>query len=104
MSQVLAQQTSRHRSILKSNEVFLAACDAFGADESHPPPLKSGWRRQPPTIDASDDFLRAEAIARDRLAAIASAFGVDGFTEMPYSNNGYLLRKASCSMSPPVFR
>lgn len=90
MGQVLTQLTKRHGKMLKQGEVFLAACDAFGADEAHPPPLAHG-RRQPPSVDADDDLLRAEAAARDRLASVATTFGVEGFSELPYSNNGYLL-------------
>lgn len=90
-SQVLAQQTKRHRKLLKQGEIFLAACDTFGADESHPPPLKVGWRRRELTIDASDEVLRSEAAARNRLARVAAVLGVEGFTQMPYSSTGYLL-------------
>lgn len=90
-SQILARQTKRHRRLLKKGEVFLAACDAFGADESHPPPLSAGWRRRELTIDASSHALRAEAAARDRLASVARLLEVGGFTSMPYSPTGYLL-------------
>lgn len=90
-NQILAQQTRRHRKLLKPGEVFLAACDAFGGDESHPPPLSSGWRRGQLTIDATDEALRLEAAARDRLARVAGVLGIGGFSEMPYSPTGYLL-------------
>lgn len=89
--QILGQQTKRHRQLLKKGEIFLAACDAFGADESHPPPLSTGWNRRRLTIDASDVALRAEAAARTRLANVARLLDVGGFTAMPFSLTGYLL-------------
>ncbi len=90
---VLAQLTKRHRKLLKPGEVFLAACDAFSASEPHPEPLGSRRRRQPVEVTSSEERLRREAAARFRLTSVQAALGVhdDEFSELPPSDNGYLL-------------
>ena len=93
VAKILRRQTKRHRKLLKSGEVFLAACDVFGAGEPHPAPLKTGLRRQQVVVTTSDEDLKREAAARFRLTSVQIAIGMqdDVFSELPPSGNGYLL-------------
>jgi hypothetical protein len=90
---VLAQLTKRHRKLLKTGEVFLAACDAFSASEPHPEPLSSRRRHRPVAVTSSEERLGREAAARFRLTSVQAALSVhdDDFTELPPSDNGFLL-------------
>ncbi len=90
---LLAQLTRRHRKLLKQGEVFLAACDAFSASEPHPAPLKSRRRHQAVEVATSEERLQREAAARFRFTKVLAALGMheDAFSEMPQSDNGYLL-------------
>lgn len=93
VADVLRRLTKRHRKLLKSGEVFLAACDVFGAGEPHPPPLKTGLRRQPVAVTTSEESLQREAAARFRLTSVQAALGMqeEVFSELPPSETGYLL-------------
>jgi len=93
VADVLSQLTKRHRKLLKKGEIFLAACDAFSASEPHPDPLSSRRRRQPVAVTSSKERLRREAAARFRLTSVQVALGLqdDDFSDLPASDNGYLL-------------
>lgn len=93
VAQRLRRLSKRHRKLLKSGEVFLAACDVFGAGEPHPAPLKTGLRRQPIAVTTSEETLQREAAARFRLTSVQVALGMqeEDFSELPPSENGYLL-------------
>jgi len=93
VAQLLRRLSRRHRKLLKSGEVFLAACDAFGAGEPHPAPLKTGLRRQPVAVTTSEETLQIEAAARFRLTSVQAALGMqeEVFSDLPPSENGYLL-------------
>lgn len=78
---------------MKPGEVFLAACDTFGAGDPHPEPLTSGRRKQPVLPLPSEERLQLAAAARFRLASVQAALGMQDseFAEMPASSNGYML-------------
>jgi len=85
--------TKKHRKLMKQGEVFLAACDAFGAGEPHPAPLGSSRRQPTVAVSSPNDVLLQNAAARDRLAWVQAALGMhdEDFAELPVSDNGYLL-------------
>lgn len=90
---LLAQLARRHRKLLKEGEVFLAACDAFGAAEPHPAPLNSRRKRQALDASTSEERLQRSAAARFRFTKVLAALGMheDDFSEMPRSSNGFML-------------
>ncbi len=89
----VSQLARRHRKLLKQGEVFLAACDAFPADEPHPLPLSGRLRRPPVQVGSSDERLQIEAAARFRLTSVQAAMGMQdvAFSELPPTNNGFTL-------------
>lgn len=79
--------------MLKSGEVFLAACDAFAGNLPHPEPLRSGRRRQPVASTSSEQRVQLQAEARFRLASVRTVLGMhdEEFADVPRSRNGFML-------------
>lgn len=93
VDELLGALRRRHRKILRSGEVFLAACDTFNADGPHPEPLTKNRRRQPVMAWTKQERVQREAAARFRFTKVLAALGMheDDFAELPASSNGYLL-------------
>lgn len=90
---VIAQLNKKHGKLLKSDEHFVAVCDAFGADEAHPTPLGPGHKASDFETLASDDQLQRDAEAHLRVNAVRTVLGMEGqeFSDLPMSRIGYLL-------------
>lgn len=93
VASVLNRLAKRHKKLLKSGEVFLAACHAFDASEPHPAPLKTGLRRQAVAVTTPEETLQREAAARFRLTQVQAALGMQDeiFADLPPSGNGFLI-------------
>lgn len=93
VASLLGRLMKRHKKLLKSGEVFLAACDTFAAVDPHPEPMTSGRRKQPVLPLPSEERLQLLAAARFRLTSVQAALGMQDteFAELPASANGYML-------------
>jgi len=89
---IIAGLTKKHGKLLKTDEHFVAVCDAFAPDHGHPPPIGEGLKAS----DFEIPFAEGQPVngqAHLRLNTVRAALGHDDFefTELPSSNTGYLL-------------